>query len=63
MARATADQVFETLDVNARLTGELAAVASNEPMPGLQLPWLPLSDSRTVASSILCHDGRPRCLN
>ena len=63
MTRATTDQVVETLGVNARRTGELAAVASDEPMPGLQLPWLPLSDPRMVASSILGHDGRPRCLN
>ena len=63
MTRATTDQVVETLGVNARLTGELAAVASDEPMPGLQLAWLPLPDPRTVASSILGHDERPRCLS
>jgi molybdopterin-guanine dinucleotide biosynthesis protein B len=36
------------------------AVASDETLSGLPLPWLPLSDPATVARFILGHDGRPR---
>ena len=38
----------------------VVAVASNETLPGLPLPWLPLSDPPTIASFILGNDGRPR---
>jgi molybdopterin-guanine dinucleotide biosynthesis protein B len=38
----------------------VVAVASDEMLPGLPLPWLPLSDPATVARFILGHDGRPR---
>jgi molybdopterin-guanine dinucleotide biosynthesis adapter protein len=36
------------------------AVASDETLPALPVPWLPLSDATTVARFILGHDGRPR---
>ena len=38
----------------------VVAVASDEALSGLPLPWLPLSDPPTIASFILGHDGRPR---
>ena len=36
------------------------AVASDEALPGLPLPWFPLSDPPTIARFILGHDGRAR---
>ena len=46
----------------ARYPGDpfVVAVASDETLPDLPLPSLPLSDAATVASFILGHDGRPR---
>jgi molybdopterin-guanine dinucleotide biosynthesis adapter protein len=46
----------------ARYPGDpfVVAVASDETLPDLPLPSLPLSDAVTVASFILGHDGRPR---
>jgi len=38
----------------------IVAVASDERLPGLALPWLPLGDPAVVADFILGHDGRPR---
>jgi molybdopterin-guanine dinucleotide biosynthesis adapter protein len=38
----------------------IVAVASDERLPGLALPWLPLSDPEAVADFILRHDGRSR---
>jgi len=38
----------------------VVAVASDERLPGLPLPWLPLSEPGAVADFILGHDGRPR---
>jgi molybdopterin-guanine dinucleotide biosynthesis protein B len=35
----------------------IVAVASDEPLPGLSLPWLPLSDATAVAGFILAHQG------
>ena len=34
----------------------VVAVASDEMLPRLTLPWLPLSDARAVAAFILGHD-------
>ena len=36
----------------------VVAVASDEPLPGLLLPLLPLDDAAVIADFILCHDGR-----
>ena len=38
----------------------VVAVASDETLPGLVLPCLPLSDAAAIADFILAHDGRPR---
>jgi molybdopterin-guanine dinucleotide biosynthesis adapter protein len=38
----------------------VVAVASDESLPGLPLPWLPLSDPATVASFIIDHEGLGR---
>jgi molybdopterin-guanine dinucleotide biosynthesis protein B len=38
----------------------VVAVASDDPLPGLRLPLLPLSDAAAVADFILQHDGRAR---
>ena len=38
----------------------VVAVASDDWLPRVPLPCLPLSDPATVASFILGHDGRPR---
>ncbi len=35
----------------------IVAVASDERLPGLLLPWLPLSDATAVAGFILAHQG------
>jgi molybdopterin-guanine dinucleotide biosynthesis adapter protein len=34
----------------------IVAIASDEMLPGLRLPWLPLSDASAVATFILGHD-------
>jgi molybdopterin-guanine dinucleotide biosynthesis protein B len=34
----------------------VVAVASDEALPGLPLPWLPLSDAGAIADFILAHD-------
>jgi len=34
----------------------ILAIASDEMLPGLRLPWLPLSDASAVATFILGHD-------
>ena len=34
----------------------IVAIASDEMLPGLSLPWLPLSDASAVATFILGHD-------
>jgi len=34
----------------------VVAIASDEMLPGLTLPWLPLSDAGAVAAFILAHD-------
>ena len=46
----------------ARYPGDpfVVAVASDDWLPRVPLPCLPLSDPATVASFILGHDGRPR---
>jgi molybdopterin-guanine dinucleotide biosynthesis protein B len=36
----------------------VVAIASDETLPGLTLPWLPLSDASTVATFILGHHER-----
>jgi molybdopterin-guanine dinucleotide biosynthesis protein B len=41
----------------------VVAVASDDALPGLTLPLLPLSDPAAIASFILRHDGRPRWLS
>jgi molybdopterin-guanine dinucleotide biosynthesis protein B len=38
----------------------VVAVACDEELPGLILPWLPLGDPAAVADFILRHDGRAR---
>lgn len=38
----------------------VVAIAADERLPGLQLPWLPLSEAAAVAAFILDHDGHPR---
>ena len=38
----------------------IVAVACDEELPGLALPWLPLGDPTAIASFILQHDGRAR---
>jgi len=40
--------------------GFVVAVASDESLPGLALPWLPLDDAAAIADFILCHDGCER---
>jgi molybdopterin-guanine dinucleotide biosynthesis adapter protein len=35
----------------------IVAVAADEALPGLALPWLPLSDAHAIASFILAHQG------
>jgi molybdopterin-guanine dinucleotide biosynthesis adapter protein len=35
----------------------VVAIASDEALPGLALPWLPLSDGGAIADFILGHDG------
>ena len=40
--------------------GYVAAVASDERLLGLPLPWLPLDDAAAVADFILRHDGHAR---
>jgi molybdopterin-guanine dinucleotide biosynthesis protein B len=35
----------------------VAALASEEPLPGLPIPWLPLTDPAAIASFILRHGG------
>jgi len=46
----------------ARYPGDpfMVAVASDETLPDLPLPSLPLSDAATVVRFILGHDGRPQ---
>ena len=34
----------------------VVAIACDEALPGLRLPWLPLSDASTIATFILDHD-------
>jgi molybdopterin-guanine dinucleotide biosynthesis protein B len=34
----------------------VVAIASDEALPGLPLPWLPLSDAGSIADFILAHD-------
>ena len=34
----------------------VVAIACDEPLPGLPLPWLPLSDAGAIATFILDHD-------
>jgi molybdopterin-guanine dinucleotide biosynthesis protein B len=41
----------------------IVAVASDEMLPGLALPWLPLSDVGAIASFILGHEGQDRWPN
>lgn len=38
----------------------VVAVASDEELPGLALPWLPLGDPAAIADFILQYDGRVR---
>ena len=38
----------------------VVAIASDETLPGLTLPWLPLSDASAVATFILGHHERDR---
>jgi molybdopterin-guanine dinucleotide biosynthesis adapter protein len=38
----------------------IVAVACDEELPGLALPWLPLGDPTAIANFILQHDGRAR---
>lgn len=38
----------------------VVAIASDEELPGLALPWLPLCDPAVVADFILQHDGHGR---
>jgi molybdopterin-guanine dinucleotide biosynthesis adapter protein len=38
----------------------VVAIASDEALPALPLPWLPLSEARVVADFILAHDGCQR---
>jgi molybdopterin-guanine dinucleotide biosynthesis adapter protein len=38
----------------------VVAVASDEELPGLPLPWLPLGDTAAIADFIIRHDGRAR---
>ena len=38
----------------------VAAVASDQELPGLALPWLPLADAAAIAEFILRYDGRGR---
>jgi molybdopterin-guanine dinucleotide biosynthesis adapter protein len=38
----------------------VVAVASDEELPGLPLPWLPLGDAAAIADFIIRHDGRAR---
>lgn len=38
----------------------VVAIASDEELPGLALPWLPLCDPAVVADFILQHDGHAR---
>ena len=38
----------------------IVAVASDQELPGLVLPWLPLGDAAAIADFILQHDGRAR---
>jgi molybdopterin-guanine dinucleotide biosynthesis adapter protein len=38
----------------------IVAVASDQELPGLALPWLPLGDAAAIADFILQHDGRAR---
>jgi molybdopterin-guanine dinucleotide biosynthesis adapter protein len=38
----------------------VVAVASDERLPGLSLPWLPLSDPAAIARFIIEHQGLPR---
>jgi molybdopterin-guanine dinucleotide biosynthesis adapter protein len=40
--------------------GYIIAVASDERLPGLPLPWLQLDDSPGIAEFILGHDEEPR---
>jgi molybdopterin-guanine dinucleotide biosynthesis protein B len=38
----------------------VVAIASDEALPALPLPWLPLSEARAIADFILGHDGCQR---
>ena len=38
----------------------VVAIASDEELPGLALPWLPLCDPAAIADFILQHDGHAR---
>jgi molybdopterin-guanine dinucleotide biosynthesis adapter protein len=38
----------------------VVAVAADEKLPELSLPWLPLASPAIIAEFILTHDGRPR---
>ncbi len=37
-----------------------SAVASDQELPGLALPWLPLADAAAIAEFILRYDGQGR---
>jgi molybdopterin-guanine dinucleotide biosynthesis protein B len=39
----------------------VVAFASDEPPPGLVLPWLPLSDASAIAGFVIAHLGLGRC--
>jgi len=41
----------------------VVAIASDERLAGLALPWLPLSDASAIATFILDYEGRLRWPN